>query len=84
MIDVFYKSLSYVDITVNNAFPFISLLSEFGGFMGLLLGASCMTLCEIFDYIIIWTLSRLFKNKTKANPSYDNRISDSEMELHKY
>ena len=65
MIDVFYKSLSYVDITVNNAFPFISLLSEFGGFMGLLLGASCMTVCEVVDYIIIWTITRIIKTTTK-------------------
>ena len=35
------------------AFEFLSLLSEVGGFLGLLLGASVLTVCEIFDFIIV-------------------------------
>ena len=62
--------MSYTSITVNQAFPFISLLSEFGGFMGLLLGASCLTLCELFDYMAMWLVARA-KKKSKVTGTAD-------------
>ena len=52
-IDVFYKELSYEKIEQQKAFEFSSLLSEVGGFLGLLLGASIITMFEILDYLII-------------------------------
>ena len=51
-IDIFYKSMTYSEITHAEAFPFISLLNQVGGFMGLLLGASCLTLVEIIDHLL--------------------------------
>ncbi len=51
--DVFYPELSYEEVKQNPAFEFLSLLSEVGGFLGLLLGASVLTVCELVDYIIL-------------------------------
>lgn len=51
--DIFYKDLSYERVEQQPSFPFLSLLSEVGGFMGLLLGASILTVCELLDYIVL-------------------------------
>ena len=48
---VFYKELSFMKVDQQKAFKFTSLLSEVGGFLGLLLGASVLTVCEVIDYI---------------------------------
>ncbi len=47
----------------NKAFEFLSLLSEVGGFMGLLLGASVLTLCELLDYILLATANATKQTK---------------------
>ena len=52
-VDIFYKDLSYERVEQQPSFPFLSLLSEVGGFMGLLLGASILTVCELLDYIVL-------------------------------
>ena len=61
--DIFYEELSYEEIEENIAFEFLSLLSEIGGFLGLLLGASVLTVCELVDYL---TLALLRKCSTKV------------------
>ncbi len=58
-VDIFYQELSYQKIEQNVAFEFLSLLGEVGGFMGLLLGASVITVCELIDYIILSMVSKL-------------------------
>ena len=52
-VDIFYAELSYEEIEQNVAFEFLSLLSEIGGFLGLLLGASVLTVCELIDFIAL-------------------------------
>ena len=64
--DIFYQELSYEEIEQNIAFEFLSLLGEIGGFLGLLLGASVLTVCELVDYL---TLALLRKCSTKVVPS---------------
>ena len=56
--DIFYKDLGYSRVEQQATFPFLSLLSEVGGFMGLLLGASVLTVCELVDYIVLTVTSR--------------------------
>ena len=56
--DVFYPQLSYTKIEQQEAFSFISLLSEVGGFLGLLLGASVLTVCELIDFLVLVLLRR--------------------------
>ncbi len=51
-LDIFYNELKVVDIQQQEAFPFLSLIGEIGGFLGLQLGASILTLCEIIDFLI--------------------------------
>ena len=55
---MFYKDLSYERTEQQPSFPFLSLLSEVGGFMGLLLGASVLTVCELLDYIVLTIASK--------------------------
>ncbi len=52
-------------IDQNVAFEFISLLGEIGGFLGLLLGASVLTVCEIIDFFGSLLLRKLSKNENK-------------------
>ena len=65
-VDIFYQELSFKEIEQNIAFEFLSLLSEIGGFLGLLLGASILTVCELVDYL---TLALIRKCSTKVQPS---------------
>ena len=58
-VDIFYPELSYEEIEQNIAFEFLSLLSEVGGFLGLLLGASVLTVFELVDYISLSFLNKL-------------------------
>ncbi len=61
-VDVFYPELSYEDVQQNPAFKFLSLLSEVGGFLGLLLGASVLTVVELVDYIVLNLVQKLKKS----------------------
>ena len=65
--DLFFRELSYEVIAQKEAFNMLSLLGEVGGFMGLLLGASILTLCELIDYIAILCLKRCHTKKMKKN-----------------
>ena len=51
--DIYYKQLSIEEVRQQPTFEFLSLLSEVGGFLGLLLGASVLTVCEVIDFVII-------------------------------
>ena len=61
--------LSYEEIEENKAFEFLSLLSEIGGFLGLLLGASVLTVCELVDYITLVIIKNIGRNETKLRTS---------------
>ena len=62
--NIFYEELCYEEIEQNIAFEFLGLLSEIGGFLGLLLGASVLTLCELVDYISM-TFAHKLKRRVK-------------------
>ena len=69
-LDVFYKELSYELVKQQVAFEFLSLVSEIGGFMGLLLGASVLTVCELVDY-----LSLVLMRKCSATSNVTKRAA---------
>ena len=71
-VDIFYPELSYEEIEQNVAFEFLSLLSEIGGFLGLLLGASVLTVCELVDYLVVVVMKKLRKRK---NPNRAQKMS---------
>ncbi len=52
-LDVFHRELSFERVRQQRAFQVESLLSEVGGFLGLLLGASLLTVFELLDHLII-------------------------------
>ena len=67
-VDIFYQELSYEEITQNIAFEFLSLLSEIGGFLGLLLGASVLTVFELIDFVTLATINKFKKNAVMPGP----------------
>ena len=69
-VDVYYKEMAYEAVSVQEAFGYLSLLGEVGGFMGLLLGASTMTICETIDFLIMNVYKKI-KKKMLVNPSKD-------------
>ena len=66
--DFFYRELNYEKVIQRPAFELLSLLGEVGGFLGLLLGASVLTVCEVMDYIIMLSLNRMRRGKTPVQP----------------
>ena len=62
-VDIFYQDISYEEVNQNVAFGFLSLLSEVGGFLGLLLGASVLTVCELVDYMFLACMRKCQKDK---------------------
>ena len=62
-VDLYYEQLQYEEVEQQKAFVLASLFGEVGGYMGLLLGASCMTLVELVDYLLIVCKARLRKRK---------------------
>ena len=80
-VDIFYQELSYEEIEQNMAFEFLSLLSEIGGFLGLLLGASVLTVFELLDYISLSCLAncRERRKHTKYKRNYIRRTRNEEI-----
>ena len=72
--DIFYQDLSYEEIEQNIAFEFLSLLSEIGGFLGLLLGASVLTVCELVDYTVLLLIRKVKRKKLRIEPNAGNGV----------
>ncbi len=58
-VDIFYQDLSFEQMETNIAFEPLSLVGEIGGFLGLLLGASVMTVVELLDYLVLGLMSKI-------------------------
>ena len=48
------------------AFALLSLVGEIGGFLGLLLGASVLTVCEVVDYVLLACYDRLQRKRVNV------------------
>ncbi|CAD5125315.1 DgyrCDS13558 [Dimorphilus gyrociliatus] len=84
IVDVFFGELSYSKITQRRAFNIEELLGNVGGFMGLLLGASVLTVFELLDLLIynIFVKLSISKQEEKSaenfpNPSMEKRHSQN-------
>ncbi len=66
-LDIYYPTLSKEIIQQNAAFEAGSLLSEVGGFLGLLLGASVLTVCELVDYLLLKCIRKIKTLKRDRN-----------------
>ncbi|XP_010790850.1 acid-sensing ion channel 1C [Notothenia coriiceps] len=58
VMDIFFEALNYEKIEQKKAYEIAGLLGDIGGQMGLFIGASVLTILEIFDY-----LYEVFKDK---------------------
>ena len=68
-VDIFYQELKYQNMEQNVAFEPLSLVGEIGGFLGLLLGASVLTVCEVVDYALLACYDRLQRKKVQSQNS---------------
>ncbi|XP_026548096.1 acid-sensing ion channel 2-like, partial [Notechis scutatus] len=51
VLDIFFEALNYETIEQRKAYEVAALLGDIGGQMGLFIGASILTILEVFDYI---------------------------------
>ncbi|CAD5126761.1 DgyrCDS14813 [Dimorphilus gyrociliatus] len=72
-VDVFYQEMSYQKITQHEKFGFLSFLSEIGGFLGLVLGASVLTVIEFIDFFI-YKITRKISKRFQENDDRENHL----------
>ncbi|KAG9340601.1 hypothetical protein JZ751_021156 [Albula glossodonta] len=51
VLDIFFEALNYETIEQKKAYDLAGLLGDIGGQMGLFIGASILTILELFDYL---------------------------------
>ncbi|XP_078287644.1 acid-sensing ion channel 1-like isoform X1 [Rhinoraja longicauda] len=51
VLDIFFEALNYETIEQKKAYEVAGLLGDIGGQMGLFIGASLLTILEVFDYV---------------------------------
>ncbi|XP_034388890.1 acid-sensing ion channel 1B isoform X1 [Cyclopterus lumpus] len=74
VLDIFFEALNYETIEQKKAYELAGLLGDIGGQMGLFIGASILTILELFDYlyeVIKYKLCRCVKKKHKGRNNSD-------------
>ncbi|KAK3512269.1 hypothetical protein QTP70_002266 [Hemibagrus guttatus] len=74
VLDIFFEALNYETIEQKKAYELPGLLGDIGGQMGLFIGASILTILELFDYIyevIKYKLCRCRKKSHKRSNNND-------------
>uniref|UniRef100_A0A8C9VN03 Acid-sensing ion channel 1 n=1 Tax=Scleropages formosus TaxID=113540 RepID=A0A8C9VN03_SCLFO len=74
VLDIFFEALNYETIEQKKAYELAGLLGDIGGQMGLFIGASILTILELFDYlyeVIKYKLCRCSAKKRKRNTNND-------------
>ncbi|XP_015217554.1 acid-sensing ion channel 2 isoform X1 [Lepisosteus oculatus] len=77
VLDVFFEALNYETIEQKKAYEVAGLLGDIGGQMGLFIGASILTILELFDYLYEVLRDRLldFLSKEEEEGSHDENVS---------
>ncbi|KAM9799880.1 acid-sensing ion channel 1B isoform 2-T2 [Syngnathus typhle] len=76
VLDIFFEALNYETIEQKKAYELAGLLGDIGGQMGLFIGASILTILELFDYlyeVIKYKLCRCVKKKHKGRSNNNDR-----------
>ncbi|KAK8392199.1 hypothetical protein O3P69_017654 [Scylla paramamosain] len=76
-IKMFFLDLMYEQVTESLTYPLASLVADFGGMTGLLLGASVLTLLELLECLVVG-LARLYRrrrNKTSRSRPQPEHLS---------
>ncbi|XP_038054982.1 acid-sensing ion channel 1C-like [Patiria miniata] len=60
---IYFEELSFQKIQEIPSYEFTNLQSSIGGYMGLLIGASLITMFEFLDFILVTTATYLMKNR---------------------
>ncbi|XP_059399504.1 acid-sensing ion channel 1 isoform X3 [Carassius carassius] len=74
VLDIFFEALNYETIEQKKAYEIAGLLGDIGGQMGLFIGASILTILELFDYlyeVIKFKLCRCAKKKHQRSSNND-------------
>ncbi|KAM9444095.1 acid-sensing ion channel 1B isoform 1-T1 [Clarias gariepinus] len=74
VLDIFFEALNYETIEQKKAYELPGLLGDIGGQMGLFIGASILTILELFDYlyeVIKYKLCRCRKKNHKRSNNND-------------
>ncbi|XP_039221684.1 acid-sensing ion channel 1-like isoform X2 [Crotalus tigris] len=78
VLDIFFEALNYETIEQKKAYEVAGLLGDIGGQMGLFIGASLLTLLEIFDYlyeVLRDKLSSYYQGRKEAQHSNSDNLS---------
>ncbi|XP_072927784.1 acid-sensing ion channel 2 [Hemitrygon akajei] len=78
VLDVFFEALNYETIEQKKAYEVAGLLGDIGGQMGLFIGASILTILELFDYLYEVMKDRLMDmisfKKGEEETSHDDNV----------
>ncbi|XP_072569123.1 acid-sensing ion channel 1-like isoform X2 [Paramormyrops kingsleyae] len=73
VLDIFFEALNYETIEQKKAYEVAGLLGDIGGQMGLFIGASILTILELFDYLYEVVKHKLcFHSQKKQEQSSDS------------
>ncbi|XP_040405232.1 acid-sensing ion channel 3 isoform X2 [Cygnus olor] len=78
VLDIFFEALNYEMIEQKKAYEVAGLLGDIGGQMGLFIGASLLTILEIFDYLYEVFRDKLlgfYKDKKRMRRSSSSTLS---------
>ncbi|XP_012581730.1 PREDICTED: acid-sensing ion channel 2 isoform X2 [Condylura cristata] len=80
VLDIFFEALNYETIEQKKAYEVAALLGDIGGQMGLFIGASILTILELFDYIYELIKEKLLDllGKEEDEGSHDENVSTCE------
>ncbi|XP_043939754.1 acid-sensing ion channel 1 [Protopterus annectens] len=88
VLDIFFEALNYETIEQKKAYEVAGLLGDIGGQMGLFIGASILTILELFDYVyevLKHKFCRLFKCKKQHRKNNNDKgvtLSLDDVKLH--
>jgi Amiloride-sensitive sodium channel len=63
---VFFTELKYTTIESKEAYTFLAMLCDIGGALGLVLGSTLLTFCELADVFIVAICGLVNARRTKA------------------
>ncbi|XP_064650053.1 uncharacterized protein LOC135501729 isoform X2 [Lineus longissimus] len=66
-LDIFFREMSYELIEQQPAYDQFALISDIGGSMGLFVGASVLTLCELLDAVTLYIYKRFIKRDSVSD-----------------
>uniref|UniRef100_A0A8C6WEU6 Acid-sensing ion channel 1 n=1 Tax=Neogobius melanostomus TaxID=47308 RepID=A0A8C6WEU6_9GOBI len=75
VLDIYFEALNYETIEQKKAYELAGLLGDIGGQMGLFIGASILTILELFDYlyeVIKYRMCRCMKKKHIGHKGRNN------------